>query len=111
VGILIDLIASVIFTILGAVSYRYLYLPYRRRTNALSRLSPLDFSKDPVYLCYGLVSPDEPGKHYTVAQGDLSAITLGLSDPCGKLWRGTPSHPELYNYGAASERGVQPPDD
>ncbi len=76
-GILIDLIASVIFTILGAVSYRYLYLPYRRRTNALSRLSPLDFSKDPVYLCYGLVSPDEPGKHYTVAQGDLSAITLG----------------------------------
>jgi hypothetical protein len=81
-GILIDLIASIIFTILGAVSYGYLYLPYRRRTNALSRLSPLDFSKDPVYLCYGLVPPGERDKHYrdkhyTVAQGDLSAITLG----------------------------------
>lgn len=74
--ILINLIASIIFAILGAVSFRYLYLPYRRRTNALSRLSSLDFSKDPVYLCYGLVSPDEPDKHYTVAQGDLSAITL-----------------------------------
>ncbi|MGH8604078.1 MAG: hypothetical protein ACREXR_15300 [Gammaproteobacteria bacterium] len=75
--ILINLIASIIFAILGAVSYRYLYLPYMRRTNALSRLSPLDFSKDPVYLCYGLVSPSEPDKHYTVAQGDLSAVTLG----------------------------------
>jgi hypothetical protein len=65
------------FTILGAVSYRCIYLPYRRRTNALSRLSPLDFSNDPLYLCYGLVFPGEPHKHYTVAQGDLSAITLG----------------------------------
>lgn len=74
--IVINLIASIIFTILGAVSFRYLYLPYRRRANALSRLCPLDFSKDPVYLCYGLVSPGDPGKHYTVAQGDLSAITL-----------------------------------
>lgn len=75
--IVINLIAPIIFAILGAVSYRYLYLPYRRRTNALSRLSPLDFSKDPVYLCYGLLAPGEPGKQYTVAQGDLGAITLG----------------------------------
>ncbi len=76
-SIIFAIIASIIFAILGAASFRYLYLPYRRRTNALSRLSPLDFSKDPVYLCYGLVSPGESDKHYTVAQGDLSAITLG----------------------------------
>jgi hypothetical protein len=77
VEIVINLVASAIYAILGAGSYRYLYLPYRRRKNALSRLSPLDFSKDPVYLCFGLVSPDESSKHYTVEQGDLSAITLG----------------------------------
>lgn len=74
--IVTNLIASIIFAILGAASYRYLYLPYRRRTNALSLLSPLDFSKDPVYLCYGLISPGERSRHYTVEQGDLSAITL-----------------------------------
>lgn len=74
--IIINLIASVIFAILGAVSYRYAYLPCKRRMNVLSRLSPLDFSKHPVYLCYGLISPGEASKHYTVEQGDLSAITL-----------------------------------
>lgn len=77
VEILINVIASIAFAILCVVSDRYVYLPYRRRTNALSRLSPLDFSKDPVYLCYGLISPGGFDKHYTVAQGDLSAITLG----------------------------------
>ncbi len=75
--IVINLIASIIFAILGAGSYRYLYLPYRRRTNVLSRLSPLDFTTAPVYLCYGLIPPDDPSRHFTVAQGDLSAITLG----------------------------------
>lgn len=75
--IVINVIASIIFAILGAVSYRYLYLPYRRRSNALSRLSPLDFSKAPVYLCYGLVSPSASSVNYKVVQGDLSAITLG----------------------------------
>lgn len=74
--IITNLIASVIFAILGAVSYRYAYLPCRRRANMLSRLSPLDFTKHPVYLCYGLISPDGSSKHYTVEQGDLSAITL-----------------------------------
>lgn len=74
--IITNLIASVIFAILGAVSYRYAYLPCKRRMNVLSRLSPLDFSKHPVYLCYGLISPGETSKHYTVEQGDLSAITL-----------------------------------
>jgi hypothetical protein len=73
---MINLIASAIFAVLGAVSYRYAYLPLRRRRNVLSRLSPLDFSKDPVYLCYGLISPSGASKHYTVEQGDLSAITL-----------------------------------
>ena len=72
-----NLIAALIFAILGAGSYRYLYLPYKRRTNALSRLSPLDFSKDPVYLCHGLIAPAKPSNQFTVAQGDLSAITLG----------------------------------
>lgn len=74
--IITNLIASVIFAILGAVSYRYAYLPGKRRANVLSRLSPLDFSKHPVYLCYGLISPGKNSKHYTVEQGDLSAITL-----------------------------------
>jgi hypothetical protein len=77
VGIVINLIASIVFAMLGAGSYRYLYLPYRRRTNVLSRLSPLDFTTAPVYLCYGLIPPDDPSRHFTVAQGDLSAITLG----------------------------------
>ncbi len=76
-SITLSIIASVIFSILGALLYRYLYLPYRRRTNALSRLSPIDFSKNPVYLCYGLISPSDAGKYYTVDQGDLSAIALG----------------------------------
>lgn len=75
--ILTNLIAALIFAILGAGSYRYLYLPYKRRTNALSRLSPLDFSNDPVFLCHGLVAPVKPSSEFTVAQGDLSAITLG----------------------------------
>jgi hypothetical protein len=55
VEIIINLISSIMFSILAGVSYRYLYLPYRRRTNVLSRLSPLDFTSDPVYLCYGLI--------------------------------------------------------
>ena len=77
VEIIINLISSIMFSILVGVSYRYLYLPYRRRTNVLSRLSPLDFTSDPVYLCYGLIPPDTTSKDFTVAQGDLSAITLG----------------------------------
>jgi hypothetical protein len=77
VEIIINLISSIMFSILAGVSYRYLYLPYRRRTSVLSRLSPLDFTSDPVYLCYGLIPPDATSKNFTVAQGDLSAITLG----------------------------------
>jgi hypothetical protein len=79
VDIVTNLIAALIFVVLGAGSYRYLYLPYKRRLNALSRLSPLDFSKDPVYLCHGLIAPVKPNNQFTVAQGDLSAITLGYN--------------------------------
>lgn len=86
-GIVINLVASIIFVALGAGSYRYLYLPYKRRTNALSQLSQLDFSADPAYLCYGLIAPVEPSKQYTIAQGYLSAIILGyrvLADNYGR---------------------------
>lgn len=76
-SITFSILTSIVISILTGVSYRYIYLPCRRRTNLLSRLSPLDFTSDPVYLCYGLIPPDKTSKNFTVAQGDLSTIALG----------------------------------
>jgi len=76
-SITFSILTSIVISILTGVSYRYICLPCRRRTNLLSRLSPPDFTSDSVYLRYGLIPPDKTSKNFTVAQGDLSAIALG----------------------------------
>lgn len=72
-----NIVASVLFTILGALSYRFVYRPAKRRLNVLTRCLPFAIHGDTLLACYGLLSPGVSGSsYYVVEEGDLAAITL-----------------------------------
>ncbi|HEY9439200.1 MAG TPA: hypothetical protein VIS29_11230 [Streptomyces sp.] len=71
--LLINILAALLWAILGAGFYRYVYTPVRRSRTVLSRILPYDFGS-PVTICYGILPPQAGSVYYTVEEGDLAAI-------------------------------------
>lgn len=69
----INLAASLIWAVVGAIFYRFAVIPLRRTRSSLSRTLPFDM-KQPISICYGLIPPGPGTVYYSVAEGDLSAI-------------------------------------
>ncbi|HEY6422976.1 MAG TPA: hypothetical protein VIY28_06955 [Pseudonocardiaceae bacterium] len=72
-----NILASLLFAILGAVSYRFVYRPVKRRLNVLTRCLPFAIDDSTLLVCYGLIPPGASGSsYYAVQEGDLAGITL-----------------------------------
>jgi hypothetical protein len=74
--VLINILSSLLFALLGAVAYRFTLEPLQRRVNVLSRLLPLSVRGAPIVLCYACISRrSKHNRHmYTVEDGDVAAL-------------------------------------
>lgn len=78
-NIVINLVSSLIWAIIGAVAYTLFRATLRRRATAFSRMSGICHASKKIHLVYGLVDLRRDGTHYSIDEGDVCALCLALS--------------------------------
>lgn len=75
----VNLLSALIWLIIGAIALQLFKFFLARKGTAFSKLSGITRASSAIHLVYGLVDSRRNGTHYSVDEGDVCALCLGLS--------------------------------
>lgn len=75
----VNLLSALIWLIIGAIALQLFKFFLARKGTAFSKLSGITRASSAIHLVYGLVDSRGNGTHYSVDEGDVCALCLGLS--------------------------------